>query len=57
MTPIPTVRFPSGETVAALGQGTWNMRVRRVQRDEEIAALKLERAFPRPARKRPLAMT
>lgn len=38
---IPTVTFPSGETVPALGQGTWNMAEQPRLRDAEIRALKL----------------
>ena len=34
-----TVQLPSGETVPALGQGTWNMGERREARKAEIAAL------------------
>lgn len=39
--PIPTVRLPSGETVPALGQGTWNMAEQSKLRQAEIAALQL----------------
>jgi diketogulonate reductase-like aldo/keto reductase len=38
---IPTVALPSGETVPALGQGTWNMGQSRAHAKEEIAALRL----------------
>lgn len=38
---IPTIRLPSGETVPALGQGTWNMAEQPNLRAGEIAALKL----------------
>jgi len=37
--PIPSVTLPGGETVPALGLGTWNMAERRQNRAEEIAAL------------------
>jgi diketogulonate reductase-like aldo/keto reductase len=40
-TPIPTVTLPSGETVPALGQGTWNMAERPKLRPDEIRALQL----------------
>ncbi|HEX8866639.1 MAG TPA: aldo/keto reductase [Lentzea sp.] len=36
-----TVTLPSGETVPALGMGTWMMAEGRSSRDEEIAALRL----------------
>lgn len=35
------VRLPSGETVPALGQGTWRMGDDPARRDEEIASLRL----------------
>jgi diketogulonate reductase-like aldo/keto reductase len=35
------IALPSGETVAALGQGTWNMGDEPARREEEIAALRL----------------
>jgi diketogulonate reductase-like aldo/keto reductase len=35
------VRLPSGESVPALGQGTWNMGDARAARKEEIASLQL----------------
>ncbi|MDK4737916.1 aldo/keto reductase [Rhizobium sp. CNPSo 3464] len=38
--PIPTVTLPSGITVPALGQGTWNMGETAARADEEIASLK-----------------
>ena len=38
---IPTVTLPGGETVPALGQGTWMMATRRQKRTDEIAALRL----------------
>jgi diketogulonate reductase-like aldo/keto reductase len=41
MTTMPHVKFPSGETVPALGQGTWNMGDSARQRKEEVAALRL----------------
>ncbi|MEG3171467.1 aldo/keto reductase [Sphingomonas sp. ZB1N12] len=37
---MKTVMLPSGETVPALGQGTWMMGERADQRDAEIAALR-----------------
>ena len=37
---MKTVTLPSGETVPALGQGTWNMGDSAVSRAEEIAALR-----------------
>ncbi|NEX63280.1 aldo/keto reductase [Noviherbaspirillum galbum] len=36
---MQTVTLPSGETVPALGQGTWNIGDRRDRRAQEIAAL------------------
>ena len=36
-----TVALPSGETVVALGQGTWGMGDARKRRDEEVGALRL----------------
>ncbi|MDI7863676.1 aldo/keto reductase [Rhizobiaceae bacterium n13] len=39
--PIPTVTFPSGITVPALGQGTWNMGEDRGRANDEIASLQL----------------
>ena len=41
MTTMPTVKFPSGETVPALGQGTWAMGDSSRRRKEEAAALRL----------------
>ena len=41
MTASRTVALPSGETVPALGQGTWGMGDRRERRTAEIAALRL----------------
>jgi diketogulonate reductase-like aldo/keto reductase len=41
MTTMPTVKLPSGETVPALGQGTWTMGDSPRRRKEEVAALKL----------------
>ncbi|AYG59524.1 aldo/keto reductase [Rhizobium jaguaris] len=38
--PIPTVTLPSGITVPALGQGTWNMGEKATRAKEEIASLK-----------------
>ena len=38
--PIPTVKFPSGEAVPALGLGTWRMGESRGHARDEIAALK-----------------
>jgi diketogulonate reductase-like aldo/keto reductase len=38
---MKTVRLPSGETVPAFGQGTWNMGDDRATRAEEIATLRL----------------
>ena len=38
---MKTVRLPSGETVPALGQGTWKMGDNRALRAEEIATLRL----------------
>lgn len=37
---IRTVTLPNGETVPALGQGTWRMAERPAWRDQEIAALR-----------------
>jgi diketogulonate reductase-like aldo/keto reductase len=39
-TAIPTVSLPGGETVAALGQGTWHMGESTAKRAQEIAALR-----------------
>src|SRR5215469_9197551 len=41
MTSMPIVTLPSGETVPALGQGTWTMGESSRRRKEEVAALKL----------------
>jgi diketogulonate reductase-like aldo/keto reductase len=41
MTAMPNVKFPSGETAPALGQGTWNMGDSPGRRKEEAAALRL----------------
>jgi hypothetical protein len=41
MTATPTVKFPSGESVPALGQGTWNMGDSVRRRKEEASALRL----------------
>ena len=38
--PIPTVTLPSGISVPALGQGTWNMGEKASSAKEEIASLK-----------------
>jgi diketogulonate reductase-like aldo/keto reductase len=38
---MKTITLPSGESVPALGQGTWNMGDDRGKRAEEIAALRL----------------
>jgi diketogulonate reductase-like aldo/keto reductase len=38
---IPNIFLPSGETVPALGQGTWNMAEQSGLRQAEIAALRL----------------
>ena len=40
-TPIPTLSLPDGETVAALGQGTWGMGDSASRGQQEIAALRL----------------
>ena len=40
VTQVPGVRLPSGESVPAFGQGTWNMAVKASARKEEIAALR-----------------
>ncbi|HXJ02909.1 MAG TPA: aldo/keto reductase [Micropepsaceae bacterium] len=37
----PTVRLPTGDTVPALGQGTWTMGDASRRRKEEVAALRL----------------
>ena len=39
-TPIPKINLPGGETVAALGQGTWGMGDTASGRQREIAALR-----------------
>ena len=41
MNPMLLVKLPSGETVPALGQGTWTMGDSARRRKEEIAALRL----------------
>src|SRR5579871_6451526 len=41
MSTMPTVRLPTGETVAALGQGTWTMGDSSRRRKEEVTALRL----------------
>ncbi len=41
MTFVPTVKLPSGESVPALGQGTWGMGEDRRERADEVAALRL----------------
>jgi diketogulonate reductase-like aldo/keto reductase len=38
---LPTVTLPGGETVPALGQGTWNLGDSRATRREEIATIRL----------------
>ena len=38
---LPTVTLPGGETVAALGQGTWNVGESRAARREEVATIRL----------------
>jgi diketogulonate reductase-like aldo/keto reductase len=40
-TPIPTTSLPGGETVLALGQGTWHMGESAARRKQELAALRL----------------
>jgi diketogulonate reductase-like aldo/keto reductase len=40
-TSVPTLKLPNGETVAALGQGTWGMGDGASRRQQEIAALRL----------------
>lgn len=39
--PIAQIRFPSGISVPALGQGTWNMGEERARATDEIACLRL----------------
>ena len=41
MKAIPTMKLPSGETVPALGQGTWNMGEQARRAAEEATALRL----------------
>src|SRR5689334_24851334 len=41
MSTMPAVRLPTGETVPALGQGTWTMGDSSRRRKEEVAALRL----------------
>ncbi len=41
MTSVPTATLPTGEKVAALGQGTWTMGDSSRRRKEEVAALRL----------------
>jgi len=41
ITDIPAIALPGGETVPALGQGTWMMAERRQNRADEIAALQM----------------
>ncbi|MYM94572.1 aldo/keto reductase [Duganella vulcania] len=38
---MKTVKFPSGATVAALGQGTWNMGEEAIRKRDEVRALQL----------------
>ena len=38
---VRTIKLPSGETIPALGQGTWGMAEDPRRRDDEIAALRL----------------
>ncbi len=38
---VRSVNLPSGETMAALGQGTWHFAERPARRDSEIASLRL----------------
>jgi diketogulonate reductase-like aldo/keto reductase len=40
-TTMPTISLPGGETVVALGQGTWGMGEAASKRNQEIAALRL----------------
>jgi diketogulonate reductase-like aldo/keto reductase len=40
-TPIPTLKLPGGESVVALGQGTWGMGDSASKRKQEVAALRL----------------
>ncbi|MGI9304867.1 MAG: aldo/keto reductase, partial [Gammaproteobacteria bacterium] len=35
------IKFPSGEAVPALGQGTWHMGEKAARRSDEVAALRL----------------
>jgi diketogulonate reductase-like aldo/keto reductase len=41
MSTIPTITLPAGETVPALGQGTWQMGGSRAERDAEVRALRV----------------
>src|SRR5256885_2125198 len=41
MNPLKTIALPSGETVPALGQGTWHMGENQRRHAAEVAALKL----------------
>jgi diketogulonate reductase-like aldo/keto reductase len=41
MNPMPLITLPTGETVPALGQGTWTMGDAAKRRKEEITALRL----------------
>src|SRR5258707_4801979 len=41
MNPMPLITLPTGETVPALGQGTWTMGDCAKRRKEEVAALRL----------------
>src|SRR5258706_2788335 len=41
MNPMPLITLPTGETVAALGQGTWTLGDAAKRRKEEVAALRL----------------
>lgn len=38
---MKTITLPSGEKIAALGQGTWKMGEQRSARSQEIASLRL----------------
>src|SRR5712691_10804753 len=41
MSTMPLITLPTGETVPALGQGTWTMGDAAKRRKEEVAALRL----------------
>jgi diketogulonate reductase-like aldo/keto reductase len=41
LTPVPTIKLPSGEPIPVLGQGTWHLAEGRRPPEQEVAALRL----------------